>query len=80
MPDGPEREALFLEAKRIAVAYMPYKFNVHRICHRHRRIRGWSATAGRCSGSDWWHMVDIDDNPAGRKTMKSRWAAAARWR
>jgi ABC-type transport system substrate-binding protein len=25
MPDGPEREALFQEAKRIAVAYMPYK-------------------------------------------------------
>ena len=31
LPDGPEREALFREAQRIAVAYMPYKIHVHRI-------------------------------------------------
>ena len=31
LPDGPEREALFLEAKKLFVAYMPYKFVGHRI-------------------------------------------------
>ncbi|CAN5593896.1 ABC transporter substrate-binding protein [soil metagenome] len=31
LPDGPERLALFLEAKKILTAYMPYKYNVHRI-------------------------------------------------
>ena len=31
LPDGPEREALFFEAKLLATAYMPYKMNVHRI-------------------------------------------------
>ncbi len=31
LPDGPERDALFLEAKRIAVAWMPYKVHGHRI-------------------------------------------------
>ena len=31
LPDGPERDALFHEAKRIQVAYMPMKVHVHRI-------------------------------------------------
>ncbi len=31
MPDGPERDALFLEAKKLLVAYMPYKVHVHRL-------------------------------------------------
>jgi ABC-type transport system substrate-binding protein len=31
MPDGPERLALFRQASKIAVAYMPYKIHVHRI-------------------------------------------------
>jgi ABC-type transport system substrate-binding protein len=30
MPDGPEREAVFLEAKKLLAAYMPYKVHVHR--------------------------------------------------
>ena len=59
MPDGPEREALFREAKRIAVAYMPYKVNVHRILtdleqpwvYGFRRPLFWQ---------DWWQFVDID--------------------
>ena len=29
--DGPERDELFLQAKKIGTAYMPYKFLVHRI-------------------------------------------------
>jgi ABC-type transport system substrate-binding protein len=31
MPDGPERQALMNEAKKIMIAYMPYKVHVHRI-------------------------------------------------
>jgi ABC-type transport system substrate-binding protein len=31
LPDGPEREALFDQAKKLAVAYMPYKFKLNRI-------------------------------------------------
>lgn len=31
LPDGPERLALFTEANKLAVAYMPYKYHTHRI-------------------------------------------------
>ncbi len=59
IPDGPEREALFLQAKMIGLAYMPYKFLVHRISsdltqpwlQGYRRTQFWQ---------DWWHRVDID--------------------
>ena len=60
LPDGPERDALFLEAKRIAVAYMPMKYTVHRISNDltqprlvgYRRPLFWQ---------EWWHMVDVDE-------------------
>ena len=59
IPDGPEREQLFLRAKQIAVAYMPYKHTAHRMeadmmhawVDGYRRPLFWL---------DWWHMVDID--------------------
>jgi ABC-type transport system substrate-binding protein len=59
LPNGPEREALFREAKRIAVAWMPYKVHVHRITTDiaqpwlvgYRRPVFWL---------DWWEYVDID--------------------
>jgi ABC-type transport system substrate-binding protein len=59
IPDGPEREALFHQIKLIAAAYLPYKFNVHRISTDmwhpwvigYRRPLFWQ---------EWWHMVDID--------------------
>ena len=59
IPDGPEREALFLEAKRIAVAFMPYKSLVSRIVTDmtypwlvgYRRPVFWL---------DWWQYVDVD--------------------
>ncbi|MBI5259363.1 MAG: bicyclomycin resistance protein [Burkholderiales bacterium] len=66
LPDGPERAALFAEAKRIATAYMPIKHRVHRIdidlLHPwvlgYRRPQFWL---------DWWHLIDIDlsRRPAG---------------
>ncbi len=65
LPDGPERDALFLEAKRLAVAYAPYKTLIHRIVTDlarpqligYRRAPFWQ---------DWWHMVDIDHAEAVR--------------
>ncbi len=59
LPDGPEREALFLQAKKIGAAYLPYKPTVHRISTDlwypwligYRRPPFWS---------EWWHMVDLD--------------------
>jgi ABC-type transport system substrate-binding protein len=57
--DGPERDALFDQAKRLAVAYMPYKFRVTRILTDmaypwligYRRPVFWQ---------EWWMYVDID--------------------
>jgi ABC-type transport system substrate-binding protein len=67
LPDGPEREAMFLQAKRISAAYVPYKQHAHRIytdlAHPwftgYRRGLFWRR---------WWHMVDIDTTrqPAAR--------------
>ena len=62
IPDGPERQALFFEAKRLAAAYAPYKTLVHRAVtdltqarvHGYRRTLFWQ---------DWWHMVDVDPLP-----------------
>ncbi|MCV2370701.1 ABC transporter substrate-binding protein [Roseateles oligotrophus] len=61
MADGPEREALLLQAKRLAVSYMPSKAHVHRIYTDlaqpwligYRRALFWQ---------DWWQYVDIDES------------------
>lgn len=59
LPDGPERAGLFEQAKRIAVAYMPYKVHVHRI--HTDLIRPWVIGFRRpLFASEWWHLVDID--------------------
>jgi ABC-type transport system substrate-binding protein len=60
IPDGPEREALFDEAKRLAVAYMPYKTHVHRIDID--LLQPWVIGFRRpLFWQEWWHLVDIDD-------------------
>jgi ABC-type transport system substrate-binding protein len=59
MADGAERLALFDEAKKLAIAYAPYKTMVHRIVNDmaqptligYRRPLFWQ---------DWWQYVDID--------------------
>ena len=63
LPHGPEREALFAEAKKLAVAYAPYKSLVHRIVSdmAHPRLVGWRRPL---FWQDWWHMVDIVEEPA----------------
>jgi ABC-type transport system substrate-binding protein len=71
LPDGPEREALFKQAKTIGVAFVPYRGRVHLISSDmwyswvigFRRPVFWQ---------EWWHMVDIDMD------MKNRASAARR--
>jgi ABC-type transport system substrate-binding protein len=59
LPDGPEREALFLEAKRISVAYMPYKVRGHRIVTD--MAQPWLVGFRRPAfWRNWWEYVDID--------------------
>jgi len=59
LPDGSEREAVFHEAARLAVAYMPYKTHVHRI--NTDLTYPWVIGYRRplFSGA-WWHTVDVD--------------------
>ena len=57
--DGPERDALFDRAKRLAAAHMPYKFRMSRLLTDmsypelvgYRRPVFWQ---------EWWQYVDID--------------------
>ena len=59
LPDGPERLALLREAMKIAVAYAPQKYNVHRVVtdltqpwlHGYRRP---------LFGNQFWQYVDVD--------------------
>jgi ABC-type transport system substrate-binding protein len=61
IPDGPEREELFLKAKRIAVAYMPYKHTIHRM--EADMLHSWVVGYRRpLFALGWWHRVDIDDS------------------
>ena len=61
LPDGPERLAVFAEATKLALAYMPEKFVVNRLALDmaapqlvgYRRPVFWQ---------DWWQYVDIDDS------------------
>ena len=59
LPDGPERDAGFLQLKRLGAAYMPYKVLVHRIANEllHPWVHGYRRTP---FWNDWWHMVDVD--------------------
>jgi len=58
VPDGPERDALLVEARRMAVAWMPYKARFHAILTDlaqpqvigYRRPLFWQ---------DWWQYVDV---------------------
>jgi ABC-type transport system substrate-binding protein len=59
IPDGPERLALFDEAKRIATVYMPYKFHIYMVITDltqpwvigYRRPVFWR---------EYWQYIDID--------------------
>ena len=58
IPDGPERDELFRQAKLISVAYMPYKTTVHRISTD--LVRGGMLGYRRpLFWQEWWHLVDM---------------------
>jgi ABC-type transport system substrate-binding protein len=65
LPDGPERDALFRQAKRIGIAYAPYKCHLHRFItdmssgevHGYRRPLFWN---------DWWQYVDIEPSASAK--------------
>jgi ABC-type transport system substrate-binding protein len=58
VPDGPEREALFLQAKKLTVAYVPYKLHCHRLIAdmMYADVVGYRRPA---YWYNWWHMVDV---------------------
>jgi ABC-type transport system substrate-binding protein len=61
LPDGPEREALFHAAKKLLVAYAPYKFVGHRI--ETSVMQPWLIGFRRHPFMrDFWKYVDIDDD------------------
>ena len=59
MADGPERRALFDEAVKLIVAYMPYKMHVHRVYLDVSQpwITGWRQAAFR---NESWQFVEVD--------------------
>ncbi len=59
LPDGPERLALFAQAKRLATAYAPYKPHVHRYINdmAHPWVVGYRRPL---FWQDFWQYIDID--------------------
>jgi ABC-type transport system substrate-binding protein len=59
LPDGPERLALFQEAKMIGAAFMPYKATVHAMSTDiwHPWVIGFRRPL---FWQEWWHLVDVD--------------------
>ncbi len=59
LPDGPERLALLREAQKIVTAYMPHKYNVHRIGTD--LVHPWLIGFRRPVFSvQYWQYLDID--------------------
>ena len=65
LPDGPEREALMRQAKLLAVAYMPYKVNSHRVITDllHAPLVGYRRHPFM---RDLWRLIDIQPGPTAR--------------
>ena len=64
LPDGPERLALFDQAKRLAIAYAPYKLH----CHRYvadLMVAGVVGYRRPAFWNGWWHLVDMEAGTAG---------------
>ena len=59
LPDGPQRAAVMAEAKKLMIAYMPYKVHVHR--YFTDLAHPWVVGARRnIFVRDFWKYVDID--------------------
>jgi ABC-type transport system substrate-binding protein len=59
LPDGPEREALIHQMKRLSVAYMPYKLTAHRVATdlMHAPVVGYRRHPFL---RDFFRYVDVD--------------------
>lgn len=65
LPDGPERQAVMTEAKKVLVAYAPYKFHVHRIWTDLAQpwVKGYNRNVFM---REFWRYVDVDAAAAPR--------------
>jgi hypothetical protein len=59
LPDGPERERLFRDAKRETVAWMPYKLRSHPV--QVTLTQPWLVGYRRpLFGANWFEFVDLE--------------------
>jgi len=67
MPDSPERQAVMDEAKKLMIAYMPYKLHVHRIFTdlAHPWVVGYSRNV---FVRHFFKYVDIDNDVLQKRT------------
>jgi len=62
LPDGPERDALFDHAKRLSVAWMPYKLRTHLASTA--LMQPWLVGFRRpLFWNNWFEYVDIEPHP-----------------
>ena len=75
LPDGPERLAPTLQAQRLAIAWMPYKYMSMRIeTHvTQPRLIGYRKPI---FGNDWFQFVDLDDGAAAEVAQRDDGARA----
>jgi ABC-type transport system substrate-binding protein len=67
LPDGPQRRALLREATRLLVAYMPYKFHLHRV--RHDLAHPWVSGYRRHPIMQrQWLWIDVDGGERAERT------------
>jgi ABC-type transport system substrate-binding protein len=59
LPDGPERAAVMAQAKKLMIAYMPYKIHAHRIWTDMAQpwVKGYHRNLGV---REFWKYVDVD--------------------
>ena len=63
LPDGPEREVVFEQAKRLCVAWMPYKLRTH-LAFTALTQPGLVGYRRPLFWHNWFEMVDIEPHPA----------------
>ena len=69
LPDGPERLALINEAKRLMIAYMPYKVHTHRIWTD--LTQPWVKGHDRnLFVRDFWKYLDVDPAERARRSRR----------
>jgi ABC-type transport system substrate-binding protein len=68
LPNGPQRQALFIEASKLIAAYMPYRMHVHRIYTdlNHPWLTGYRQGLFRSEG---WQYVEVDGALRDRRTI-----------